>query len=113
VADFRAVLADPEVRGGSISARRRTTTRRWRSRPRARGKHVIVEKPLTGFFGPPTTSRDEMLRSALATADQVLAAASAAGSAALLRGELGVRAAHPEGAAAAHRLRRPDLADDR
>jgi len=43
------------------------------------GKHVIVEKPLTGFFGPPTTSRDEMLRSALAAADQVLAAASAAG----------------------------------
>src|SRR5258706_10005880 len=39
----------------------------------------MVEKPLTGFFGPPTTSRDEMLRSALAAADQVLAAASAAG----------------------------------
>ena len=38
------------------------------------GKHVIVEKPLTGFFGPAATPRDEMLRQALASADAVLAA---------------------------------------
>jgi len=38
------------------------------------GKHVIVEKPLTGFFGPAATPRDEMLRRALASADAVLAA---------------------------------------
>ncbi|HET6366484.1 MAG TPA: Gfo/Idh/MocA family oxidoreductase [Pseudomonadales bacterium] len=38
------------------------------------GKHVIVEKPLTGFFGPATTPRDEMLRRALGSADAVLAA---------------------------------------
>ena len=38
------------------------------------GKHVIVEKPLTGFFGPAATPRREMLRRALASADAVLAA---------------------------------------
>ena len=67
VADFRAILADPTWTW-SISACRRTCTRRWRSRPRAAGKHVIVEKPLTGFFGPPDTPRAEMLERALAVA---------------------------------------------
>ena len=38
------------------------------------GKHVVVEKPLTGFFGPAATPRGEMLRRALASADAVLAA---------------------------------------
>jgi len=42
------------------------------------GKHVIVEKPLTGFFGPAATPRDEMLRRALASADAVLDACRAA-----------------------------------
>ncbi|MBI4011820.1 MAG: Gfo/Idh/MocA family oxidoreductase [Candidatus Rokubacteria bacterium] len=43
------------------------------------GKHVIVEKPLTGFFGPAATPREEMLRTALRAADEVLAACRAAG----------------------------------
>jgi predicted dehydrogenase len=43
------------------------------------GKHVIVEKPLTGCFAPPSTARGEMLRRALAASDEVLAACRAAG----------------------------------
>jgi predicted dehydrogenase len=50
------------------------------------GKHLIVEKPLTGYFGGPgavdpvgATSRALMLREALASADAILAAAAAAG----------------------------------
>ena len=43
------------------------------------GKHVIVEKPLTGFFGDAATPRSEMCRRALASADEVLDACRAAG----------------------------------
>jgi predicted dehydrogenase len=43
------------------------------------GKHVIVEKPLTGFFGPAATPRAEMRRQALAAADGVLGACRDAG----------------------------------
>ena len=70
------------------------------------GKHVIVEKPLTGFFGDPATPRPEMLRQALAAADAGHGVPQA-GVPALLRGELGLRAALAEGAAAPGRLRRP------
>ncbi|MHB1132605.1 MAG: Gfo/Idh/MocA family protein [Chloroflexota bacterium] len=48
----------------------------------AAGKHVICEKPLTGYFGGPgaaepvgATPRDTMLAEALASADRMLAAA--------------------------------------
>jgi predicted dehydrogenase len=43
------------------------------------GKHVIVEKPFTGFFGDAATPRSEMCRRALASADEVLDACRAAG----------------------------------
>ena len=43
------------------------------------GKHVIVEKPLTGYFGDPATPRDQMLRAALASADEAIAACRDAG----------------------------------
>jgi predicted dehydrogenase len=43
------------------------------------GKHVIVEKPLTGFFGDARTPRAEMLRRALAAADEILGACREAG----------------------------------
>ncbi|HYU18601.1 MAG TPA: Gfo/Idh/MocA family oxidoreductase [Chloroflexota bacterium] len=43
------------------------------------GKHVIVEKPLTGYFRPPSTPRTEMLRQALASADEVIGACASAG----------------------------------
>lgn len=43
------------------------------------GKHVAVEKPLTGFFGDAATSRTQMLREALALADDVVGACARAG----------------------------------
>jgi predicted dehydrogenase len=48
------------------------------------GKHVIVEKPLTGYFGADgedlrATSRERMLAGALANADRMLAACRRAG----------------------------------
>jgi predicted dehydrogenase len=52
----------------------------------AAGKHLIVEKPLTGYFGGPgaaspvgRTPRSVMLREALRSADTILAAAAGAG----------------------------------
>jgi predicted dehydrogenase len=51
-----------------------------------RGKHVIIEKPFTGYFGPGTEdfrgntfSKEVMLREALASSDRILDAAGAAG----------------------------------
>jgi predicted dehydrogenase len=51
-----------------------------------RGKHVIIEKPFTGYFGPGTEdfrgntfSKEVMLREALASCDRILSAAEAAG----------------------------------
>jgi predicted dehydrogenase len=43
------------------------------------GKHVIVEKPLTGAFCDATEPRDSMLATALANADAVLEAVAKAG----------------------------------
>ena len=78
VADYRAVLDDPEVDLVDLCVPSHHHAAMAIAAAQA-GKHVIVEKPLTGFFGPPDTPREEMLRRALATADEVLAAARAAG----------------------------------
>jgi predicted dehydrogenase len=43
------------------------------------GKHVVVEKPLTGGFAPAGTPRAALLQRALASADEILAACRAAG----------------------------------
>jgi predicted dehydrogenase len=43
------------------------------------GKHVIVEKPLTGYFGEATVPRDRMLEQALHNADRVLEAVGHSG----------------------------------
>ena len=43
------------------------------------GKHVIVEKPLTGFFGAATVDRGVMLETALRNSDAVLEAVAKAG----------------------------------
>ena len=43
------------------------------------GKHVIVEKPLTGYFGEADEPREHMLAAALRNADAVLEAVAAAG----------------------------------
>jgi predicted dehydrogenase len=53
-----------------------------------RGKHVIIEKPFTGFFGPPDAtsdfrgdgfSKEVMLREAIANCDDILEAARKSG----------------------------------
>src|SRR5262249_54475649 len=74
VPDFRSVLADPEVDLVDLCVPPHHHAPMAVEAARA-GKHVIVEKPLTGFFGPPDTPREQMLERALAAADQVLAAA--------------------------------------
>ena len=43
------------------------------------GKHVIIEKPLTGCFARPSTPRAEMLRRALADSDEIIAACQKSG----------------------------------
>ena len=43
------------------------------------GKHVIVEKPLTGCFIPAATPRAAMLRRALASGDEIIAVCREAG----------------------------------
>jgi predicted dehydrogenase len=51
-----------------------------------RGKHVIIEKPFTGYYGPGTDdfrgnafSKETMLREAMASCDRILAAARESG----------------------------------
>jgi predicted dehydrogenase len=51
-----------------------------------RGKHVIIEKPFTGYFGPEsgdfrgdTFSKEVMLREAVASSERIMAAARQAG----------------------------------
>lgn len=55
-----------------------------------RGKHVVIEKPFTGFYGPPgmdggddfrgdTFSKETMLREAMASCDRILGAAKRSG----------------------------------
>ena len=51
-----------------------------------RGKHVIIEKPFTGYYGPGTDdfrgnnfSKEIMLREAMASCDRILAAAQESG----------------------------------
>ncbi len=77
VADFHAMLADPEVDLVDLCVPAHHHASMAIEAARA-GKHVIVEKPLTGFFGPAATPREEMLTRALAAADEVLAACAAA-----------------------------------
>ncbi|HKW93439.1 MAG TPA: Gfo/Idh/MocA family oxidoreductase [Methylomirabilota bacterium] len=77
VADFRAILTDPEVDLVDLCVPPHHHAPMAVEAARA-GKHVIVEKPLTGFFGSPETPREQMLERALAAADQVLAATAAA-----------------------------------
>jgi predicted dehydrogenase len=52
-----------------------------------RSKHVIVEKPFTGYYGPPTGDfrgndfpKDMMLREAMSSCERILAAARRAGT---------------------------------
>ena len=70
-----------------------------------RGKHVLIEKPFTGYYGPGTEdfrgntfSKEVMLREALASCDRILGAARRRRKAALLCRELGVCAGDCQGA---------------
>ncbi len=78
VPDFRAVLDDPAVDLVDLCVPSHLHAQMAMEAARA-GKHVIVEKPLTGFFGDVATPRAEMLRRALAGADAVREACATAG----------------------------------
>src|SRR5262249_46631722 len=77
-ADFRAVLYDPTVDAVDLCVPSHLHAP-MAVEAAAAGKHVIVEKPLTGFFGDARTPRLGMLESALASADQVIGACRTAG----------------------------------
>jgi predicted dehydrogenase len=77
-ATFDEILADPEVDAVDLCVPNHLHAR-FAVRAAGAGKHVIVEKPLTGYYGESTTPRPEMLREALASADEVIGACRAAG----------------------------------
>jgi predicted dehydrogenase len=77
-ADVRRILDDPEVDLVDVCLPNHLHAPLAVDAARA-GKHVIVEKPLTGFFGDPATPRVEMLRRALEAADGLIEACRAAG----------------------------------
>ncbi len=75
--DLRTILADPEVDLVDLCVPpylHAPVTIEVASA----GKHVIVEKPLTGFFGEASAPRERMLHEALASADAMLEACRAA-----------------------------------
>src|SRR5881409_130435 len=76
--DYRALVDSPDVDVVDICA---TTDRHHEIAIAAAqaGKHVIVEKPLTGAFCEATEPRERMLAVALANADAVLEAVAQAG----------------------------------
>jgi len=77
-ADVRRILDDPTVDVVDLCVPNAVHASLGLEAARA-GKHVIVEKPLTGFFGDASTPRAEMLRAALATADALIEACRASG----------------------------------
>ena len=77
-ADFRAILDDPAIDLVDLCVPSHLHAAMAIEAAGA-GKHVIVEKPLTGFFGDAGTPRLAMLEAALASSDQVIAACRTAG----------------------------------
>jgi predicted dehydrogenase len=71
--DIEVILADPEVDVVDLCVPNHLHAPMAVAAARA-GKHVIVEKPLTGFFGDAATPRAEMLKRALASADEAIQA---------------------------------------
>jgi predicted dehydrogenase len=76
--DVRRILDDPAVDVVDLCVPNAVHASLGLEAVRA-GKHVIVEKPLTGYFGDPATPRADMLRAALGTADQLIDACRATG----------------------------------
>lgn len=75
--DLEAILDDPEVDVVDLCVPPYLHAPMGVAAAKA-GKHVIVEKPLTGFFGDAATARSEMLHQALASADSLIQACRAA-----------------------------------
>jgi predicted dehydrogenase len=76
--DHRALLACPDVEVVDVCATTDVHHEIAIAAARA-GRHVIVEKPLTGYFGEATDPPDRMLDVALGHADAVLDAVARAG----------------------------------
>jgi predicted dehydrogenase len=76
--DYRALVDSPDVDVVDICATTDVHHEIAVAAARA-GKHVIVEKPLTGAFCEATERRETMLATALANADAVLEAVAKAG----------------------------------
>ena len=76
--DYRELVASPHVDVVDICSTTDTHHEVAIAAARA-GKHVIVEKPLTGAFCEGTEPREQMLAMALRNADAVLAAVAKAG----------------------------------
>jgi predicted dehydrogenase len=76
-ASFEAILTDPDVDVVDLCVPPHLHVPMGVQAANA-GKHVIVEKPLTGFFSHADTARSEMLRQALTAADDLISACRAA-----------------------------------
>jgi len=76
--DYRALIDCPAVEVVDICATTDVHHEIAIAAARA-GRHVIVEKPLTGYFGDASDPADRMLEAALANADAVLEAVTRAG----------------------------------
>ena len=76
--DYRALVASPDVDVVDVCATTNVHHEIAVAAAQA-GKHVIVEKPLTGWFGSAGDPRDQMLAGALQNCDAVLEAVSKAG----------------------------------
>jgi predicted dehydrogenase len=76
--DYRDLVSSPAVEVVDVCATTNAHAEIAVAAARA-GKHVIVEKPLTGYFGGADTPPERMLAEALASADAIIAAASGAG----------------------------------
>jgi predicted dehydrogenase len=76
--DFRALVESPDVDVVDVCTSTDVHHEVAVAAARA-GKHVIVEKPLTGYFGDGDEPRERMLAGALRNCDAVLEAVAAAG----------------------------------
>jgi predicted dehydrogenase len=76
--DYRQLIESPDVDVVDVCATTNVHHEIAVAAARA-GKHVIVEKPLTGYFADATESRETMLAGALRNADAVLDAVAKAG----------------------------------
>jgi predicted dehydrogenase len=76
--DYRQLVACPDVEAVDVCATTDVHHEVAVAAARA-GRHVLVEKPLTGYFGEATDPPATMLETALANADAVLEAVARAG----------------------------------